>query len=226
MLLVSGFRPIQKNYNNQNTNFKQPQFQIKGDSVNFTSTVSKVAMDAELRVQLLTQGILTKYGDVLGENFQQAFLSPFDRFLTQHGINVHYNDLCIWNYPTGKNTTGEVKKVSEAYLVDSFGRKLDIKMHGGVGITENEANLRLFDNLVKWIGPDDEQRCYYGPLSQANLSPTLKTIAQRILQALDEYGKSWENIEYNDQNLKLARLQVAFKELMPGKLARSESKTP
>lgn len=219
MLAVNGFRPIQKNYTNQNpnkSNLRQLNFQSKVDSVELTSIVSEATKEADAQVAELTQRYLEKYSDIFGPKFKEVFTEPVNEFLNQHGISIKHtplDHLKIIPHISCLNS-GEVRNASRAELVDETGLSI-CPVNGSVSsVTANAASARIFNKLVY------SEMYIYGrtnPFKGKKFPEGLVAISNKVNDALNDFHSEWKRIRYDNDDLKAQGLQKAFLELMPEK---------
>lgn len=212
MLLVNGFKPIQTNYNNQNsnkTNFSQPQLRTKADSVSFGARFSP-ARQAEKMVEDLTQGVLKEYSDVLGVNFKTKFLEPVNAFLAKHDLLISHENMPSVRIRTQRASLneGEVENASEAFIISSNGSKLkDYTGRDGyvISVTQNGAKARIFRDLIngQLVGP------------KMDFPEELLLASERVNKALDEVWNIWIDSTTYSNDLKAVNYQKACNKLMP-----------
>lgn len=223
MLLVNGFRPIQKTYTNQNpnkSNLKKSHFQSKADSVHFTSVASKATEEADAQVAELTQKYLKEHSDIFGPNFEEKFLKPVNEFLAQHGISIQHTNINFYSIRTHDFclNSGEVRNASGAYLVNKEGCTIHpygyLPNEGSIEITANAATARIFDKLVsgKMNIHDD-----LNPFIGNEFPEELIAISRKVNDTLNDFCYDWVVTRHDNDDKKAQRLQKAFLELMPEK---------
>lgn len=219
MLLVNGFRPIQKTYTNQNpnkSNLRKSHFQSKADSVHFTSLVpeaTKATEEADAQVAELTQKYLKEHSDIFGPNFEEKFLKPVNEFLNQHGISIKHKPIDYLEVETRFLIEEKVNNASHSHLVDRNG--LATHLDAVLAVTANAATTRIFDKLI-----NDEISFFNGknPFKGKKFPEELVAMSNRVNDELGNFLDKWTWINYGDEDdKKVKSLQEAFKILMPEK---------
>lgn len=230
MLLVSGFRPIQRSYNNQtsnNANFRQSQFQSKADSVSFKSKGAQLIKQAELTQQAekfmeeLTQRILREYPNVTGANAKTKVLAPINAFLAEHGLSIKHQVVpsAEIRVHTIILNGGEVKNADYASLVDKRGLAIHDTGYGGYshgqsafGPTQNVASLSLFSKLIDGKMSLDRNNSLVGVQYPAELVAVTKEAAQ----AINDLFSTWiHRAPFDDADMTAGRYQKALQAIMP-----------
>lgn len=217
MLLVSGFKSIQKNYNNQNSsnaNFSQPQLRTKADSVSFTSSLSAVDKAAQAKVTALTQGIGAKYADVCGKGFR-CFYEKALAFLDAR--NIENVDCILPNYNIVTNKAGSrFGSIIDPVIAELYVKRTNVPIHkskfGDCEVTSEAANVRLLDKLFNGILVINAKK---NPLEGVIYPCDLQQQAARVVKALDELRNGWYEIPHSDDDAKLDLLRQAYKILLP-----------
>jgi hypothetical protein len=229
MLLVNGFKPVQTNYNNQNSNkanFSRSQFHTKADSVSFTSLASAADKAAAEKMAALTQGIGANYADVLGENFGKI-IGNINSFLASHGLSIQHGKTSVVYCTDSTHSIGKgsvTHKVS-AVLVDNVtGKPIhSTVVRGANGLTKNEAVVRLYNSVgikpifdLPFINFKDRPLySFTNPLCGVQSPPDLAESTQKVQRALDELRKSWFEIPCDNDDTKVQLLRGAHNILMP-----------
>lgn len=222
MLLVNGFKPIQKNYNNQNpnkTNFSQAQFHLQTDSVSFGAKVPKLTK-AEQKMNALVQLAFNKHPNLFGANFKR-YMAKVNAFMEQNGLSFDTNrigmDIGLSN---AGNKWGMVHDATDIYIRRKSSKGLnhtsynipDQNLKPTMGITRNDAIIEIFSSFehLTEISLDGEH------LKDVVASPKeLVADAIKIKDALIHLQAQWREVSCQNDSLKIRHLQEAFKTLMP-----------
>lgn len=231
MLLVGGFRPIQKSYSNQSlakSNFKQSSLQPKADSVHFTSRVSQATKEADKEVAELTQEFLTKYSDVLGENFHKNFLEPVTQFLQKYGVSIKHENVgdaeirvhsIALNGGIVHNTQGATLVNKDNHIIHNiFKIKYGMGYNEPIkGLTKNSSSVTLFNKFIKGELRmyDNINENFPNPMENAVSPENLKETTEKLGAVIASFRRYWVDTRHDDDNLKAQRLQKALKILMP-----------
>lgn len=223
MLLVNSFRPIQKNYTNQDSNksnLRQSHFQSKADSVYFTSMIPEATKKADAQLAALTQKYLREYPDIFGAKFKEVFTEPVNEFLNQHGISIKHTPLENLEIVTNRNCMdrGVIKNAYEAYLIDKTGFPIhpigDLDGESVSSVTANAASAIIFNKLInRQINIQDGK----DPFKGKEFPEKLVAISTKVKDALKKFYSDWIMTEDDNNNLKAEILQNALKMLMPEK---------
>lgn len=212
MLLVNGFKPIQTNYNNQNsnkTNFSQPQFCTKADSVSFSSAMDKTA---KAQMAALVQKVGSEYSDVCGfKNFKKFYEQAFD-FLGNKNVRVYNQSLENFEIKTARPFLREGRiKAFQAMLKDETNMPIHGLGDSVVEVTPTAANARLFDKLV-----NDKMAVSFENNFFIECPAELRHQASRTVEALNRVKAGWYEIPYSSDDEKLVLLRDAYNELLLG----------
>ena len=218
MLLVNGFRPTQKSYNNPHpskNNFGQSQFLPKSDSVNFSARICVVKTTADEVRQLVAEFIPPKpYIGIFGEG-AKMHLGNAKAFLESNGILIRHDSVpffetaIAWN-----NSQGIVINAAKATLVDKAGNPISSTSNMPLTVTDitpNAANLKIFNYLSSGLwGVKDASR-------NVTIPENLNAVLIRMSDDLGEFRNKWLEIDYDDADQKAASLKWAYHQLMPPK---------
>lgn len=206
MLLVNGFRPVQKN------NFRQP---TKANS-NFTSLQSTTSdvleKDAiELANKVITKGIAIDYSEILGKNFKEAFIVPLNKFLEEKNLSIQHTNIenfTMISEGYSRSAVASGKNASYAQFTDKDSiRHYTLRPELSVfGVTPNDSKVKL---LKEHIGG----RLMFG-LNNVKIPEALQKVVSRLSDASAELKFHWFDMKCEDGE-KVQRLQKAFKILMP-----------
>lgn len=218
MLLVSGFKPIQTNYNNQNmhkTHFSQPKFHTKADSVSFSARKPSALIETEAGKQAiaLAKKVYNNYADVCGFENVKAFLDDSLCFARQRGITV-YNVEDNFIFPMVKDYSKTTETESfQASFMGEDGIAIHELVDSEIDITKTAADIRLFDRLFngKMVS-----RLKGSPFKKAEFPDKLKQQAARLVKALDELRDGWDGIQHSNDDEKIEILKNVYQALLLG----------
>lgn len=228
MLLVSGFKPFQTNYNNQGVNkanFNQPQLRVKADSVNFTSIAPAADRQAQAEVASLVRRVQFDYPRFFGAGFK-IFADDMTNFLEKHGLFFQHETGSVRLKTRPELTAGFDGHVDNAFkvnLIDGDGDAIHLTNRGGlpgggysvIDVTKNAANVGIFRRLLTGNLPLIDRYSPHYDIPNASDAQDLKAQTKIIMDALIGFRRGWRNIHYSDQNLKAQNLQDAYRILMP-----------
>lgn len=226
MLLVSGFKPFMENSNKRNSknnSFRQSTLPYKSDSVSFSASTLLARREVgrltpSLKLDPLTSELVRRTKkDPVFVAFKRTFLDPLYAELEKKGISLNHKRYGGQNIPVDKNPEhlGDINEVFAAY----FRRKEtdpprvraidDDKLFRTYGCSEsrNKATVQLLAN--------SEDGVIRGRHGIVELPMPLVVRAKQIDKALKEFQETWLKLPYDDSNLKVQKLQLALKTLMP-----------
>ncbi len=222
MLLVSNFNPAVKISDNRNirtNNSRRKFYKSQPTVVSFKSTQAELTSQAEEAIGKITQDFLIEYSGIFGKNFKKVFLNPWEKFLKKKGVSIKLEPsewetrthiICL-NY-------GSVENGYNAQLVNSEGKRIH---SWGVdkicGATKNHAKVNLIKEFVNGELDmyDNTNKYFPNPLKNIRILDELKEIAKKVNDALIEFQWEWVRTPHDRDDLKVKRLQRAFKKLMP-----------
>lgn len=228
MLLVNGFKPIQTNYRNQNSNkmsFSQPQLHTKADSVNFTSLFSETDKVAQGQVAVLTHRIGAKYADVLGENFSKV-IGNVNSFCASHGLSIKHGKIPVVYYTDAlkqlPRNSSRIDLVSASFVNVCDGKTIHrSRLKGGMGLTKNAADIMLYNLAgdrprdIPILAEEMSLYSFKNPLRFVQLPPELTESTKKVQRALDELQAAWLQVPSGNADSKVEFLRNAYKTLMP-----------
>lgn len=221
MLLVSSFNPAVRNSGSRNiktSNSGRTFFQSKPNMVSFKSTQAELTNSAEKEIAKITQEFLSNHPDILGKNFKNNVLKPWEDFLKSYGVSIKHES-SRWETRTHTKLLnwGSVKNGYKSYLVDGEDRII----HGGTyipgGATKNHSAINLINALLdkKLDMNDNSCKNFPNPLQGVSVPENLKDITIKVKKALADFQWKWVRIPNDGDDLKAERLQRAFLNLMP-----------
>ena len=211
MLLVNGFRPVQKNFNNPN-NQKHPILKSQNDSVNFSARLRAVTPAFEVE-QLVAKFIPNPpYIGVLGIG-AKMHIERAKAYLEKFGIKIKHEPLAsLETTVSSNNSTGKLRNATKATLVDLTGKPIlsaDKTELTVADVTENAANMQIFDKISQglWGIKDGHQNIA--------LPDEINTVLIRMNTDLTEFRQKWLEIDFDNTNAKAESLQWAYNQLLP-----------
>lgn len=215
MLLVSGFKPIQTNYNNQNVskaNFSQPQFHTKADSVSFTSNPTS-------KMHALVQATFVENQGLFGKGFKN-YMAAVKAFLAREKLSIDYKTAAtsIRINPNNrvKDVFFNIENGIGARLMNDEWREPIHELWTTTEINKNVASVEILDRFFgkSLLLESSESRRYDVELSKDDQAIYAKTQAMR--KALEKFNQAWVEINYgSDSAKKVQDYQDALKKLMP-----------
>lgn len=213
MLLVTGFKPIQNNYNNQNpnkTNFSQAQFHTKADSVNFKSK----SMDA------LTQKALHEHPELFGQAFKD-YMARVNKFLAEHGLMFQHQQ-CSVRF----RTSPKIERTDAYFVFENGGKSTLVTTEGqniahvddstAVGLTQNDANIDVLEKFFKGKIMLNAQNSRHYDTIRLPEAQRLKMQTLNVIEVLTRFRLNWLEINYpGNRAKKVQDYEAALKTLMP-----------
>lgn len=215
MLLVSGFKPIQTNYRNQNsnkTNFSQPQLHTKTDSVSFTSKTPTSKLHA-----LVNQTFMANQG-LFGRGFKNL-MTAVDKFLAEQKLSISYKQATkrLRINPNSRRTDVffDIENGVQATMLNERGEPI----HYVELLPEVDKNVAKMELVNRFLGESMSLESSESYLLDAVRSPEAQGISHRIFEtqkALEKFNDAWVEIDYGNENAKkIQEYQAALKRLMP-----------
>lgn len=216
MLLVGGFKPIQKNYNNQfngKSNFTHPKLPTKADSISFSARLFAVDSTAG-EVRALVNEFLggKEYAESFGLK-AQTLIGKAKAALEAKGIVIKYEPVTFFETTIDwKNRQGIVRNAAKATLVDKTERpilSIDNAELTATDVTENAAALKLFDYLSSGLYR------IKGDSSSTVFQDELTFALSRTVDGLGAFRNKWLSIADDNADSKAASLKWAYSQLLP-----------